>query len=125
MRWFILALMLSAVPALAQSSSYKVSLTWQAPACMAEDNCADPVVGYDVYRQTTTGTYQKVNTSVIGDTLSYDDLTVDFGTTYSYYVVSVDAQGNVSSPSNTSVFTIPSLTLSPVGNVQLTVAGGQ
>jgi hypothetical protein len=84
------------------AQSYKVDLTWNAPTASA-----DPVTGYNVYRATGGGaTYQLLNSS-INSTTTYSDTTVANSTSYSYYVESVDAQGNQSVPSNTFTVTIP------------------
>jgi fibronectin type 3 domain-containing protein len=82
--------------------SYQVSLTWSAPT-----NSTDPVVGYNIYRAAGgSSSYQLLNTSVNTPT-SYTDSSVQSGTAYSYYVESVDAQGNQSSPSNLFTVSIP------------------
>jgi hypothetical protein len=84
------------------AKSYTVSLTWSAPT-----NSTDPVAGYNVYRATGTSTsYQLLNTSVDTQT-AYTDSNVQNGTSYSYYVESVDAQGNQSIPSNIFTASIP------------------
>ena len=85
-----------------QSALYEVDLTWNAPT-----NSTDPVVGYNIYRATgSSSSYQLLNSSV-NDPTSYRDATVQNGTVYTYYVVSVDAQGNQSLPSSTVSVTIP------------------
>jgi hypothetical protein len=85
----------------ASAGSYKVSLTWTAPA-----SSADAVAGYNIYRATSSGAYQLLNTSVNAPT-SYTDSNVQSGATYNYEVMSVDAEGNQSSPSNVYTATIP------------------
>jgi hypothetical protein len=83
-------------------SSYAVDLSWQAPA-----DGSDPAAGYNVYRGTGSGSgYEELNDSVAAST-SYTDNSVQDGTTYSYYVTSVDASGNESGPSNIYRVTIP------------------
>lgn len=84
-----------------QSIAHQVNLTWTAPA-----NSTDPVAGYNVYRADSSGIYQRLNTSVDVNT-AYSDGTVQSGSTYSYYVESVDAQGNQSPASNTFSASIP------------------
>ncbi|HEX8710492.1 MAG TPA: fibronectin type III domain-containing protein, partial [Terracidiphilus sp.] len=75
---------------------------WNAPS-----SSTDPVAGYNVYRATGgSSSYQMVNGSVDPST-TYTDSTVQSGTAYSYYVKSVDAQGNQSAPSNTYSASIP------------------
>lgn len=83
------------------AGSYQVGLTWDAPS-----NSADPVAGYNIYRATSSGSYQLLNTSVNPPT-SYTDNNVQSGATYKYEVMSVDAEGNESSPSNVYSATIP------------------
>ena len=85
-----------------QTAPYQVDLTWNAPT-----NSTDPVAGYNVYRAASGSTsYQLMNTSVDAGT-SYNDATVQSGMSYSYYVESVDASGNQSSPSNTYMVSVP------------------
>lgn len=85
-----------------QAASYEVELTWDAPS-----GSTDPVAGYDVYRAVSgSTTYQMVNPSECKGT-SYTDTSVTDGTSYVYYVVSVDAEGNQSAPSTTYSATIP------------------
>lgn len=84
------------------SSSYEVNLTWDAPG-----ESSDPVSGYDIYRAPSgSSSYQLLNASANSST-AYTDATVTAGTAYTYYVVSVDADGNQSAPSNTFNVTIP------------------
>ena len=85
-----------------QAASYEVQLSWDAPS-----NPSDPVVGYNVYRAVSGSTsYQLLNTSATAST-DYTDSTVADSTAYTYYVESVDAEGNQSAPSNTYNVTIP------------------
>jgi hypothetical protein len=85
-----------------ETTSYQVALTWDAPA-----NSSDPVAGYKIYRATGgTSSYQLMNASADVPT-NYTDTTVQSGASYSYYVESVDAQGNQSVPSNTYTVNIP------------------
>lgn len=84
-----------------QAVSHQVDLTWQAPS-----SSTDPVVGYNIYRAISgSPSYQLLNSTVNGPT-SYTDASVTSGTTYAYYVESVDASGNQSVPSNTFNVTI-------------------
>jgi hypothetical protein len=85
-----------------QAASYEVQMSWNAPT-----DSSDPVVGYDIYREVSGGSYQMVNTSV-DDLTTYTDTGVQSGTECIYYVVSVDASGNQSTPSNVFTVTIPS-----------------
>ncbi len=85
-----------------QTESYEVNLTWDAPS-----SSTDPVTGYNVYRATgSSSSYQLLNASSDAGT-TYTDSTVQNGTSYSYYVVSVDAEGNQSAPSNTDSVSVP------------------
>ncbi len=82
--------------------SYQVDLSWDAPSSSPE-----PVAGYDIYRATNgSSSYQLLNSAIIAQT-SYTDSTVQPGESYGYYVESVDAEGNVSAPSNTYTVNIP------------------
>lgn len=84
------------------SSSYEVDLNWNAPA-----DSADPVAGYKVYRAASgSSDYQLLNSNV-DDGTTYTDTGVESGMAYTYYVVSVDASGNQSAPSNLFSTTIP------------------
>lgn len=60
----------------------------------------DPAVSYNVYRNAA-----KIGSST---TTSFNDANVAEGSSYSYYVTSVDAAGSESVPSNTATVTIPS-----------------
>ena len=82
--------------------SYEVDLTWNAPT-----SSTDPVAGYNVYRATSSSSsYQLLNPSVSAST-SYRDTSVQDNTSYTYYVESVDVEGNQSAPSNTYTVDIP------------------
>jgi len=60
-----------------------------------------------VYRAISgSSAYQLLN-SAINTSTSYTDATVADNTSYTYYVESVDAEGNQSVPSNTFTITIP------------------
>ena len=83
-----------------QAAAYEVDLNWDAPT-----DSAVPVTGYNVYRAVSgSSSYLLLNASV---STSYTDTTVQDGTAYTYYVVSVDAAGNQSAPSNLYSVTIP------------------
>ena len=84
------------------SSSYEVNLTWDAPT-----QSSDPVSGYYIFRAVNgSSTYQQLNSASEGAT-SYADTTVATNTSYTYYVESVDAEGNVSVPSNSFTIAVP------------------
>lgn len=89
-------------------TTYIADLSWQAPSVSL-----DPVVGYFVYRAPSSGSFQPLNESAISST-TYEDPYLDYGVTYQYYVVSADANGVQSSPSNTISLTIPFVPYSPV-----------
>lgn len=98
----------STYPALPAGASYSVALTWTAPT-----DSADPVTGYQVYRAPAgASTWTLLNATAVAAT-SYSDTTVATGTSYAYYVVSVDAAGNQSAPSNEYSVTIPTPPLPP------------
>ena len=82
--------------------AYKVDLAWNAPTASP-----DQVTGYNIYRATAGGTTYQLLNSAIDSTTTYTDMTVANNTSYSYYVESVDAQGNQSVPSNAFTVTIP------------------
>jgi Abnormal spindle-like microcephaly-assoc'd, ASPM-SPD-2-Hydin len=81
--------------------SHQVTLSWTAPT-----GSPDPVAGYNIYRSTSGGANQLLNTAVDTQT-SYVDSTVSSSTTYSYTVTSVDSQGNQSVPSSPASVTVP------------------
>jgi len=82
-------------------TSHQVNLTWNAPS-----SSSDPVVGYNIYRSVGSGSAQLVNSSVNTPT-SFVDTSVTSGTTYGYYVTSVDQSGVQSVPSNQISVSIP------------------
>ena len=77
----------------------EVDLVWTASA----DNVG--VTGYRVYRNSVAVA------AVSGTTLSYADLSVSAGASYTYSVRSFDAAGNLSSSSDSLQVTTPALTL--------------
>ena len=65
------------------------------------------VVGYNVYRATSSsGQFVKITTSPVAGT-SYTDTTVQAGQGYSYRVTSVDDLGNESSSSGAATASVP------------------
>jgi hypothetical protein len=85
-----------------QAVPYEVNITWDAPA-----SSSVPVAGYNVYRALSgSSSYVLLNSSVDTST-SYTDATVTDGSSYTYYVVSVDAEGSQSAPSNSFTISIP------------------
>jgi len=76
-----------------------VALSWTAST--------STVSGYNIYRSTTSGgSYAKVNGSLVSS-LSYNDSTVQSGTTYYYVATAVDASGDESVDSNQATAVIP------------------
>ncbi len=81
---------------------HQVSLTWAAPA-----SSPVAVTGYNVYRAAAGSTaYQRVNASADTQT-SYVDQNVTAGSSYNYYVKSLDSAGVESTASNSVSVTIP------------------
>jgi len=85
-----------------QTTGYQVNLTWSAPS-----SSADPVAGYHVYRAANGSSTYKLMNSTLTTTTTYSDSTVASGTSYVYYVVSVDSAGAESAPSNSWSASIP------------------
>ena len=82
-----------------QPIAHSVTLSWTASTSV--------VVGYNVYRGTTSGgPYAKLNTSLVS-ILSYIDSAVQSGQTYFYVATAVDSNGNESTFSNEVSATIP------------------
>jgi hypothetical protein len=85
-----------------QGVSHQVSLTWDAPG-----SSPDPVAGYNIYRASGgSATYQLLNASPDTQT-TYVDTTVQGSETYTYYVMSVDTAGTLSTASNQVTATVP------------------
>jgi fibronectin type 3 domain-containing protein len=85
-----------------QARSSSVDLSWTAPS-----SSPDPVAGYNVYRATGSGSSYQLLNSTADTATTYADTTVASGTSYTYYVESVDAEGCTSGPSNTYTVNIP------------------
>jgi hypothetical protein len=83
------------------ASAHTVSLSWSAPS-----TSPDPVAGYNIYRVTGSGSAQLINSSVDTQT-AYVDRAVVSGTTYIYFVKSVDSNSVESVSSNQITVTIP------------------
>jgi hypothetical protein len=81
---------------------YEVDLSWDAPLVSP-----DPPVGYKIFRSVNNSAVYTPLNSISDASTSYTDTTVQNGNTYDYYVESVDAEGNTSTPSNTFTATIP------------------
>jgi fibronectin type 3 domain-containing protein len=87
------------------AGSYQVNLTWDAPT----DSSDPAIVGYYIFRALAgSTTYQQLNPTGEFDTqTSYSDTSVASGTTYDYYVESVDSSGVESAPSGIASVTVP------------------
>lgn len=84
------------------TTQHEVGLTWSAPSGSTE-----PIAGYKVYRTIAGGSSYAPLTSSLDTLTSYTDATVQSGTTYDYFVTSVDSAGVESAHSNTTQVTIP------------------
>jgi hypothetical protein len=81
------------------AAAHSVTLSWNAST--------SSVSGYNVYRSTSsTGTYTKLNSSLISTT-SYKDATVASGKTYFYATTAVNSKGEESSYSNQAEVSVP------------------
>jgi hypothetical protein len=81
-----------------QQSGHSVALTW--------NPSSSQVVGYNVYRRASGGSYAKINPSVSATT-SYTDTSVQSGTTYDYVTTAIDSSNVESAYSNQATATIP------------------
>jgi hypothetical protein len=80
---------------------HSVTLTWTA-------STSANIVGYNVYRGTTSGgPYSMLDSSLVAGT-SYNDLTVAAGQVYYYVTTAVDSNNNESAYSNEAQASIPS-----------------
>jgi len=82
------------------NTSHSVSLSWTASSTSG-------VVGYHVYRSTTSGSsYTRINSSAL-TALKYTDGAVTSGATYYYVVTAVDSSGSESAKSGQVTAVIP------------------
>jgi hypothetical protein len=81
-----------------QQSSHSVALSW--------NPSSSQVIGYNVYRRASGGSYAKINPSVSATT-SYTDSSVQSGTTYDYVTTAIDSSNVESAYSNQATATIP------------------
>jgi hypothetical protein len=88
-------------PAAQSPVAHSVALRWNAPV-----SSPDTVAGYNIYRATGGGSFVRINSSPDSN-VTYTDLAVTSGVTYSYWVTSVDFSGVESVPSNQITVTIP------------------
>jgi hypothetical protein len=82
--------------------AYNIGLTWSAPSGLSTS-----IAGYQVYRSSSTGSEFLLLTTSINEQTSFTDSDVEAGTTYKYYVTTVDALGNQSLPSNIAEVAVP------------------
>jgi fibronectin type 3 domain-containing protein len=103
--FFTLDLDAATLPA---STTVEVNLTWNAPV-----SNGDPVADYDIFKSPDGASdYEELgNTTATSFT---DNTSFAYDMSYDYYVTSVDAEGNQSSPSNTAVVPIPFVPYTPV-----------
>jgi fibronectin type 3 domain-containing protein len=81
-------------------STRTVTLNWSA-------STSSGVAGYNVYRRVgTTGTYTKINTSLV-TALTFTDSSIALSTTYQYAVSALDNSGNESAMSSPATAVIP------------------
>ena len=88
-------------------STTQINLTWVA----STDNVA--VANYDVYRASTGGATTKVGSST---TATYGDTSLKANTSYTYYVIAKDANGNASTKSATATAKTPEEQTTPSPN---------
>ena len=81
----------------AAAPQHSVALSWTAST--------SSVVGYNVYRSTTGGSYSKI--SALNASTSYTDHSVQAGQTYTYVTTAVDGSGKESANSNQALAVIP------------------
>jgi Abnormal spindle-like microcephaly-assoc'd, ASPM-SPD-2-Hydin/Fibronectin type III domain len=84
----------------ASTTQHSVTLKWNAPA-----SSPDAITGYVCFRSTNGQAFTALNLPT--SATKYVDSGVQAGTTYSYYVESVSANGLASSPSSTVEATVP------------------
>jgi hypothetical protein len=83
------------------ATSHQVDLSWSPPS-----SSSDTVKGYNIYRSVGSGSMSLLNAAP-DTTTSYVDSTVASGTTYSYFVKSVDTKGVESVASNEIQVSVP------------------
>jgi hypothetical protein len=82
-------------------TALQIALNWDAPS-----GSSDPIAGYNVYRAVSGSSSYSVVKSGNSQT-SFMDSTIKSGTTYQYYVTSLDSTGAESTPSNTATVAVP------------------
>src|SRR5215469_3596685 len=83
----------------ASGTQHSVALTWKAST--------SKVVGYNVYRGTTSGGPYSLITSALDSSTSYSDTSVQAGVTYYYVVTAVNSGGQESVDSNQAKAVVP------------------
>lgn len=83
----------------ATGAQHSVGLTWKAST--------SKVVGYNVYRGTTSGGPYSLITSALDSSTSYSDTSVQAGVTYYYVVTAVNSGGQESVDSNQAKAVVP------------------
>lgn len=86
------------------ANPHSVTISWK-PSKM-------PVAGYNVYRVLPPGGPIKLSPTIITDT-QFTDHMVEAGTTYFYFVTTVDSKGVESSPSEKMTVAVPATTPPP------------
>jgi hypothetical protein len=82
-----------------QITSHSANLSWGAST--------SSVSGYNIYRSTVNGSgYSKINSGLVA-TLSFEDDSVQAGTTYYYVVTAVNSSGEESTDSNQAIAVVP------------------
>ena len=81
------------------TAQYSVSLSWTSSS-------SSSVVGYNVYRGTSVGSYSRINSAMDANT-SYSDSTVASGVTYYYAATAVNSSGEESSYSTPVQVAVP------------------
>lgn len=79
-----------------------VALTWDAPS-----SSDDPVANYHIYRAVNGSAAYALLSSTAESLTDYTDASAQSGTTYEYYVTSVDGAGDESVPSNVATVAVP------------------
>lgn len=75
------------------AAQHKVNLSWAAPV-----NSPVPVAGYEVYRALSGSTSFQLLNSTLDATTTYQDASVQSGSSYTYYVESVNSASTRSAP---------------------------
>jgi hypothetical protein len=87
------------------STSYSVMISWTASS--SPDSAGYEIIGYNVFRSTTSGgPYTQLNSSLVAGT-TYADTTVADGTTYYYVATAVDSSNAQSGYSTQTGAVIP------------------